>query len=174
MPVDQSLFYYGWLYHKLFDSGLSKAHKITVDLMPERATVLDIACGTGELCFALRAKKNCRVVGIDLSVRMLRFAEKSNPYDDVRFVHADATDLASFSDDSFDFATMLVLMHELTEEKQSRVISEALRVAHKLIIIDSVAPLPKNLSGLGIRFVESTFGRGHNRNFKNFLKSGGY
>jgi ubiquinone/menaquinone biosynthesis C-methylase UbiE len=173
MPEDKSPFYYGWMYNKLFDSGLSGARELTIELVPDGSSVLDVACGTGKLCFALRRKKNCRVVGIDISIRMLRFAEKSNTYDDVKFVHADATNLADFADDSFHYITMLVLMHELTEENQNRVLGEAVRVAHKIIIMDSKAPLPRNTFGLGIRFVEATFGHGHNRNFKTFLKNGG-
>jgi ubiquinone/menaquinone biosynthesis C-methylase UbiE len=173
VPDDKSLFFYGWGYHKLFDKQNLKARELIVDLVPEEVSVLDIACGTGELCFALREKKNCRVIGVDISLRMLRFAEKSNPYDEVTFIHGDATDLGDFEDGSFDYATMLVLMHELTEENQTRVFHEALRVARKVILVDSKSPLPRNFFGLGIRLVEATFGHDHNRNFKNFLKNGG-
>jgi ubiquinone/menaquinone biosynthesis C-methylase UbiE len=170
---DKSLFYYGWFYHKLFDRELASAREVVVDLVTEGSSVLDIACGTGQLCFALEAKKNCRVVGIDLSLRQLRFAEKSNSNDEITFIHMDATNLIGIEDHSFDYATMLFLMHELTREQQVRVLMEASRVADKIIIIDSVVPLPKNFSGRGIRFVEATFGRDHNRNFKNFLANGG-
>ncbi len=173
MIKDKSLFYYGWFYHKLFDRELASAREVVVDLVTEGSSVLDIACGTGQLCFALEAKKNCRVVGIDLSLRQLRFAEKSNSNDEITFIHMDATNLIGIEDHSFDYATMLFLMHELTREQQVRVLMEASRVADKIIIIDSVVPLPKNFSGRGIRFVEATFGRDHNRNFKNFLANGG-
>jgi ubiquinone/menaquinone biosynthesis C-methylase UbiE len=173
MTEDKSLFYYGWLYHKLFDREFAEAREIVVNLVPEKASVLDIACGTGQLSFALREKKNCRVVGIDISLRMLRFAEKSNPNDGVKFVHADATNLADLADDSFDFAIILLLMHEVPEEKQSLVLKEASRVAHKIIIMDAKVPLPKNAHGRAIRFVEATFGRDHNGNFKSFLKNDG-
>lgn len=102
MLKDKSLFFYGWGYHKLFDKQNLKAREIIVDLIPEGSSVLDLACGTGELCFLLREKKNCKVMGIDISLRMLRFAKKSNPYEDVKFMHGDATDLADFKDSSFD------------------------------------------------------------------------
>lgn len=129
--------------------------KQPVDLVPEGSSVLDIACGTGQLCFALKAKKNCRVVGIDLSFRQLRFAEKSSSSDEVTFLHLDAANLVGIEDHSFDYATMLFLMHELTKEQQARVLMEASRLADKIVIIDSVVPLPKNLSGRGIRLVEA-------------------
>jgi ubiquinone/menaquinone biosynthesis C-methylase UbiE len=170
---DKSLFYYGWFYHKLFDRELTAAREIAVDLVLEGSSVLDIACGTGQLCFALKARKNCRVVGIDLSLRQLRFAEKSNSNGEVTFLHMDATNLVGIDDHSFDYAAVLFLMHELTREQQARVLTEASRVADKIVIIDSVVPLPKNLGGRLIRFVEATFGRDHNRNFKDFLANNG-
>jgi hypothetical protein len=104
---------------------------------------------------------------------MLEFARKANPFEEVTFVHGDATDLGVFGDQSFDYATMLMVMHELPRPQQACVLKEALRVASKCIIIDAAAPLPKNAGGLGIRIVEGTFGHDHQRNFKAFLASGG-
>ena len=104
---------------------------------------------------------------------MLRFAEKSNLYNDIMFLHMDAADLSGMADHSFDYATMLFLIHELPREQQSRVLREAFRVADKIIIIDSNVPLPKNSSGHGIRIVEATFGRDHHRHFRSFLANGG-
>ncbi len=172
MPEDKSLFFYGRLYHWLLDRPQAEARHLVADLVPEGSSVLDIACGTGLLSSALR-EKNCRVTGLDLSLRMLRFAEKRNRYDDVRFVHGDATDLGGFGDRSFDYATILLLLHEIPRESQRRVLVEAARVADHLVIVDSVAPLPRNAGGRGIRVVEATFGHGHHPQFKAFLEGGG-
>jgi ubiquinone/menaquinone biosynthesis C-methylase UbiE len=173
MPIDKSLFYYGPIYNALFDPPLAEARQVTLDLISEGSAILDIACGTGQLCFALRDKKHCRVVGLDLSSRMLEFARKSCPFQDVTFMHQDCTDLGAFSDRSFDYVTILMLMHELPLPQQIRVLREALRVSIRCIIIDSVAPLPRNAGGIGIRVVEGSFGRDHNSNFKAFLAAGG-
>ena len=121
---DKSLFYYGWLYHKLFDRELGEAREVAVDFVTEGSSVLDIACGTGQLCFELKAKKNCRVVGIDLSLRQLRFAEKSNSNGEITFLHMDAANLVGIEDHSFDYATILLLMHELNREQQARVLMD--------------------------------------------------
>jgi ubiquinone/menaquinone biosynthesis C-methylase UbiE len=173
MPKDKSLFFYGSMFHKLLDPQLAEAREVTVELIPEGSSVLDIACGTGQLCFALRGQKNCHVVGLDLSLRMLQFAQKSNPYPDVSFIHEDANDLSSFKDNSFNYATMLMIMHEVPRLQQVCFLKEALRVARKCIIIDSVVPLPKNAGGIGIRVVEKTLGHDHNENFRAFLATGG-
>jgi ubiquinone/menaquinone biosynthesis C-methylase UbiE len=72
---------------------IKQSRDVIVGIIPQRATVLDIGCGTGNLCFNLRQQKQCRVVGIDLSTRMLAFAQKNKPYEDVRFLHQDATNI---------------------------------------------------------------------------------
>ena len=82
MPVDKSLFFYGPIFHKFLDPQLAENRRVAVDLIPEGSSVLDISCGTGQLCFALKVQKNCRVVDLDLSLRMLEFARKSNPIPD--------------------------------------------------------------------------------------------
>jgi ubiquinone/menaquinone biosynthesis C-methylase UbiE len=173
MAEERSQFYYGWIYHKLLDPPLEEARQVAVNLVAEGSSVLDIGCGTGQLCFALREQKQCAVVGLDLSIRMIDFARKSNPFQDVTFIHGDANDLGFFGDRSFHYATMLMLMHELPRSQQTRVLKEALRVANRGIIIDSVAPLPKNVGGIGIRLVERTFGHDHNQHFRNFLATSG-
>ena len=174
MPTDKSLFYYGPIYHKLFDPQLAEGCQVVLGLIPEGASVLDVACGTGVFSFMLRKEKNCRVVGVDLSLKMLEFAVKSNPYPDVTFQHADATDLGAFADISFDYCTILNLMHELSKTQQAAALKQALRVARKAIITNWVSPLPKNTIGIGTRIVEATIGRDHNRNFNAFLAAGGF
>jgi len=134
---------------------------------------LDIACGTGELCFELAALKRCQVVGLDLSQRMIEFARKRNRYDTVRFLHGDGADLANLEPQIFDFATILFLLHEIPRQIQIAVVNEALRVARKTIIIDSLAPLPKNLHGIALRIVEGIGGPQHYRSFANYLAAGG-
>ncbi len=172
MAEYRDLRFYGKIYHWLLDPPLAEARKAAADLIPRGASVLDIACGTGLLCADL-AEKGCRVTGLDLSGRMLRYAEKHRRSEAVRFVLGDASDLKAFADRSFDFATILFLLHELPHETRLRVLSEASRVAAKVVVIDSTAPLPRNPGGRGIRFVEGTLGRSHNHHFRAFLASGG-
>lgn len=173
MITDKSLFYYGATYHRLLDPPLAEARQAAVDVVAEGASVLDVGCGTGQLCLALRERKHCRVVGVDLSLRMLEFARRSSPYADISFVHGDAGDLPQFADASFDYATALMLLHELTMPQRVRILHEALRLAHRVILVDSAFPLPRNAGGVGIRLVERVLGFDHNPNFKAFLATGG-
>jgi ubiquinone/menaquinone biosynthesis C-methylase UbiE len=173
MVQDKSLFFYGSFFHKFLDPQLAENRKVVLDFIPEGSSVLDIACGTGQLCFELRKFKSCCVVGLDISKRMLDFARKTNSCHDITFVHEDATDLHVFGDNSFSFATMLMIMHELQRPQQISVLKEALRVAHRGILVDSVVPLPRNAEGIGYRIVESTVGHNHYGNFKSYLANGG-
>jgi ubiquinone/menaquinone biosynthesis C-methylase UbiE len=170
---DKSLFFYGSAYHRFIDPTLAETHRTAVSLIPEGSRVLDIACGTGAFSIMLREQKNCQVQGIDLSLRMLEFARRINPYPDVTFHHEDATDLSSYTANSFDYATILMLLHENQHPQQLAVLSEALHVARKVVMIDSLCPLPKNAWGTGIRLVEATIGRDHYPRFKAFLANGG-
>jgi len=173
MPADKSLSFYGPVYHRLLDPPLAEARRVAAGFIPRGSSVLDIACGTGAFCVLLKKEKACRVVGVDLSMKMIEFARRSSPYPDIPFLHEDATDLSAFADFSFDHCTILMLMHELTRAERAAVLKEALRIARSAVIVDSVAPLPRNAGGLGIRLVEATFGRDHNPNFKAFLAAGG-
>jgi SAM-dependent methyltransferase len=173
MLQDKSLWYYGSVYHRVIDGKLEEARQIIADLVSEGASVLDIGCGTGALCLKLCQHRHCRVIGLDLSRKMIRFAEEKNSCPNVTFVHGDATNLSIYPDHSFDFAVMLVFIHELDAARQKQALSEAMRVANRLIICDSVASLPRNKGGFLIWLAETLFGCEHRPHFKRFLAQGG-
>ncbi len=163
----------GAVFHLLWDWPLAEVRRQVVNAITEGSSVLDIACGTGELCFELAAAKNCQVVGLDLSNRMIKFANKRNQYPNVRFILGDGANLADFKPLAFDFATIILLFHEVPRHVQTAVLKEALRVARKTIIIDSVIPLLRNIHGIALRIVEAIGGPQHYRSFTDFLEFGG-
>lgn len=169
----KSRFIHGAVYHALYDRPLAEARRVVVDAVPPSSRILDIACGTGELCFELATRKGCEVLGIDLSPRMVDFARKRNRYAKVRFELGDGTDLVHLAADSFDIATILFLLHEIPRDQQVLVLNEALRLAPRAIVVDSRVPLPKNLHGLALRVVEACGGAGHYRRFAAYLAGGG-
>jgi SAM-dependent methyltransferase len=172
-PKDKSLFYYGSLYHRLMDPLIKPAREAIVDRIPANSAVLDVGCGTGLLCFELHHEKDCRVVGIDLSHKMLEFARVNNPYERVEFLHQDATRMNDLKDARFDYVILLNMIHELMPEQRLRVLEEALRVGSHVILFDSSAPLPWNLVGVFKRFIEISFGLDHYPQFRSYLSSGG-
>jgi ubiquinone/menaquinone biosynthesis C-methylase UbiE len=173
MPQDKSHFHYGAFYNKLIDGKQAEARQIILDLTPEHSSVLDIGCGTGVLCHALCERKQCRVVGLDLSLKMIEFAKKHFTHPNVSYVHGDATKLSDYGDRSFDFAVMMLFIHELEEGQQKEALEEALRVAEKVMICDAASPLPKNKNAFLMWFAETVFGYEHKHHFKRFLAESG-
>ncbi len=173
MVIDKSFSYYGRTYHIILDPLLNEARNNIISLIPENSKVFDAGCGTGILSLQLREKKKCRVVGGDLSLRMLEFARKSNPFEDVKFLHMDIGNIKKYAENSFDYSIMCQVIHELPSANQINVINELMRIGRKTIILDSNTPLPKNPVGLVIRMLDATFGRDHYENFKSYIASGG-
>jgi len=83
---------------------------------------LDLGCGTGNYTLELY-KRGFQVVGVDISRRMLKIAQKKLP--NVKFIKANAYSLP-FEDNTFDLVlsvTMLEFIHE-----PEKVLSEVYRV----------------------------------------------
>jgi ubiquinone/menaquinone biosynthesis C-methylase UbiE len=121
MPEDKSLFHYGAIYHMLLDPLIAPARHVIVEYIPPSSKVLDIGCGTGQLCFELSQQKQCQVMGIDLSRRMLDFAEKRNGYAGVEFRHMDASHMPDIDGDSFDYVVISHIIHELYRQAHTDV-----------------------------------------------------
>lgn len=81
-------------------------HKL-VDALPGGAeTALDLACGTGDICFLLAERfEQLRIEGVDLTQEMLDIAGQRNTFGDrIRFVRGDLGQLLQ-ADDSVDLVT---------------------------------------------------------------------
>jgi SAM-dependent methyltransferase len=109
-------------------SDLDRLEAFVADIPPGRT--LDIACGTGWFTRLLRGE----VVGVDQSEAMLRIASERVPK--ARFVRATVPPLP-FDDDSFDVALAAhIYCHLEKEDERREFVSEALRVAPRLIVIE--------------------------------------
>ena len=62
---------------------------------------------------------------------------------------------------------------EVPRAEQIAVLNEALRVARKVVIVDSQVPLPRNIHGIALRVVEASGGPAQYRSFLDYLATGG-
>jgi len=108
----------------------------------ERAAVLDVACGTGDLSIELNRNSKARVIGTDFCRPMLEIARGKNVGENVEipYVEADAMAL-SFADNSFDAVTIAFGLRNLPNHSAG--LSELHRVIKrggKLIVLECSNP----------------------------------
>jgi len=117
--------------------------KIIQEINPINKSILDVATGTGSLAIELSNSAE-KVVGIDLSSKMLDIAEKKRRNDNLTFLQMDACRM-KFDDEEFDLVTISLGLHDMPLEIRTLVLEEVKRVLKKdgkLFILEY--DLPKN------------------------------
>jgi len=130
--------------YDVFEILLSNVRReITKEINPINKSVLDVATGTGSLAFELSNSAE-KVIGIDLSSKMLDVAEKKRRNDNLSFLQMDASRM-NFDDEEFDLVTISLGLHDMPLEIRTLVLEEAKRVLKRdgeLFIFEY--DLPKN------------------------------
>lgn len=85
-----------------------------IRLLPEKAKVLDVGCGTGVPVATLLADSGFDVIGVDFSGNMLKLARRNVP--NAKFYKKDMNKL-DFEDDSFDGLTAFYSIIHVPREK---------------------------------------------------------
>jgi SAM-dependent methyltransferase len=78
-------------------------------------SVLDLGCGFGENCAEFKRRGATKVVGVDLSEKMLSVAKNENT--GIEFIRADMSDLSFFTD-KFDVVFSSLAVHYIKDFKQ--------------------------------------------------------
>ena len=74
----------------------------------DQTTILDVACGTGDICFEILKFHNVSVIGLDISKNMINLAKKKaekRKQSQATFIHGDGESLPLDSD-SIDYLTI--------------------------------------------------------------------
>ncbi len=118
---------------------LWKRNFVSLILKSNPKTVLDCACGTGDIAFELKKNVNGEVTAIDFSEKMIDFANGRNaksPYK-VNFRVADIMKLP-FEDKSFDVASISFGIRNV--EDLAKGLSELGRVAKSVYVLEFGQP----------------------------------
>jgi demethylmenaquinone methyltransferase / 2-methoxy-6-polyprenyl-1,4-benzoquinol methylase len=153
--------------------------KIALAIDPTDKSVLDVATGTGSLAIALSPKAK-KVVGIDLSDKMLAVARKKTHTGDLTFLQMDASRM-DFSDGAFDMVTISLGLHDMPLEVRTLVMQEAKRVLKKdgkLYILEYDLPPHRLLGRITYRLI-NLFESNHYKGFmasdlEQYLRSFGF
>jgi len=169
--------YDGWFFATFSDKNSEKALHLNSsagNYISDNSNVLDIGCGTGSLALSLAGK--CKTVqGVDLSPRMIAYAKKQSGADlNVTFHLMKRNEkLSDLFDQTFDFSILKLVLHEMSEEERVNLLHEAKKISQEIIIIEWLAPQPRNLSGKGTFLIEMMSTVQHYKNFKIWHSTGG-
>jgi ubiquinone/menaquinone biosynthesis C-methylase UbiE len=168
---DRTTWYDGYLFEKIMDKRSQEMFVEPISAMVEdSSSVIDIGCGIGSLVFNL-SHRCSKVVGIDVSSKMISYAKKRQvrkECSNVEFYHLCASLLTEIFTDTFDYVIMGQILHETSTDIRERILEGTKRITQKMIISDYRAPLPHNMYGVMIRWVEYIAGSEHNKNFKSW------
>jgi ubiquinone/menaquinone biosynthesis C-methylase UbiE len=166
-------------YGTLIDPLFRDIRKFTPEFAGMRAgdKVIDICCGTGAQVLEY-GRRGIVATGIDLDPNMLKAALKNKRKENavnVSFNLADAAALP-FPDNSFDYASISLGLHEKNKSLRHKIVFEMKRVVKKtgvIIIIDYQSPQPKNIWAFAARAVERLVGGEHYREFREYIENDG-
>ena len=127
-------------------SKIIKILKTKIDI--DNASVLDIGSGTGVWSAVYNKNGAGKVLGIDFADEMVNQSKKNYP--ELDFEKGDAKNLHQFSDNQFDIVTASYVIHGVTQEHRSQMLTEMKRVAKKHIVLHDF----KGNTPLFIRFLE--------------------
>jgi len=169
--------YDGWFCAMVSDRNAEKALKLnknTGNYVSDNMNILDIGCGVGSLAASLSEKCNS-VTGVDVSPRMIKYAKKHNSHaSNVEFLLIKKDEkLSDMFTQKFDCSILKMVLHEIPEEERKNLLDEAKSISKEIIIVDWLAPQPKNLSGKGTFLIELMSTREHFRNFRRWHATGG-
>lgn len=97
-------------------------------------SIIDIGCGTGALCSALK-EKGMDVTGIDPAIKMLNVAMKIPKNKGIEFIQGNVLKGLDFEDKSFDIAISSYVAHGLVKEERKLMYAEMSRLARDYVII---------------------------------------
>lgn len=130
------------------ERGLRMMRTLVIDAMgvTPGMRVLDVCCGTGVLCVMVAEVVGAggEVVGVDLSEKMLKKAEKRKK-DNMRFFLSNAEEIP-YGDGYFDCASITFGLHEMPHQVRMNVLCEMGRVVKpggKIAVIDYAHPKNK-------------------------------
>ncbi|MBU4541010.1 class I SAM-dependent methyltransferase [uncultured Acetobacterium sp.] len=138
----------------------------------EPLRVLDMCTGTGVNAFAIaEARRNTKVIGIDISAAMLQKAAaklEQEELSNVKLIHMNAANL-QFPSEEFDVVLISLVLHELNPDLAGQLIGEARRVLKntgKLIVVEWEEPVSR-FKRIPFYLVKKTESAG----FEDFLKT---
>jgi len=134
------------LLNHLLSLGIDRGWRrslVRMALRPEMRELLDVACGTGDVCLALRQKApRARIVGLDFSPGMLELAREKNLASGagLELIEGSAEELP-FADHQFDLVTIAFGIRNVVDRKKAlREFCRVLRPGGRVAVLEFSRP----------------------------------
>ncbi len=163
-----------FFYRRFIDPLLRPLRRTLAGMIPEGASVLEAACGTGEQSLIL-ARRAGRVLGFDYNRTIVECAQGrvSGLSENLSFQEADARNLPFIADKEFDYATITLALHEMNPANRIPVLRELTRTAGQLLVADYATPIPPTFGGWFTRMIEKMAGKEHYAGYCDYQAAGG-
>ncbi|MCX6144939.1 MAG: hypothetical protein NTZ35_17175, partial [Ignavibacteriales bacterium] len=89
------------------------------------------------------------------------------------FHHSDVLEFLRDTETRYDYAVLTYVLHEIDETARQAILEVLSKAAREIIIVDYLAPQPRNFAGTLNELIEYVAGWGHYSNFKSFLAAEG-
>jgi demethylmenaquinone methyltransferase / 2-methoxy-6-polyprenyl-1,4-benzoquinol methylase len=119
------------------------SRKLENVLVNEKAVILDVACGTGDLSVELQTFGKAKVIGTDFCRPMLAFAAEKNPKNNLNipYLEGDGMNLA-FADETFDAVTVAFGLRNFSNWQDGLLeMSRVLKKGGTLVILEFSTPI---------------------------------
>ena len=136
----------------------------------EGKTILDLGCGYGEHCMEYVRRGAARVVGIDISEKMLAVAKSENSHPKITYLHMAMEDLSSI-EERFDVAASSLAIHYVEDYKTLAHDVHELLNDNGLFIFSQEHPMNTCFSG-GDRWTRDGNGRKLHANISGYSVEG--
>ena len=132
----------------------------------ESKTVIDLGCGYGEHCMEYIRRGAAKVVGIDISEKMLAVAKSENSHPKITYLHMAMEDLSSIGE-RFDVAASSLAIHYVEDYKMLAHDVHELLNDNGLFVFSQEHPMNTSFSG-GDRWTRDENGRKLYANISNY------
>ncbi|UUV17831.1 methyltransferase domain-containing protein [Fusobacteria bacterium ZRK30] len=153
-------------YNKLQEQPAIKS--LLPDLKGRR--VLDLGCGYGESCNYFIQNGAQKVVGIDISKKMLEVAKKENSHENIEYLEMSMDEIDNVTG-KFDLVYSSLALHYMEDFKKLLTDINSLLSKNGLFIYSQEHPL-STAHGSGLRWTRDENGMGVHYNLANYMKSG--
>lgn len=134
-------------------------------------TILDLGCGAGSHCFEFAKHGAKKIVGVDISKKMLEVAERENSHPNITYLNLPMENLSELSE-KFDLVVSSLALHYVKDFENLIKDVFQLLTPNGFFVFSQEHPLTSCFSGNGSRWTKDENGKKLFANISNYSTDG--